>query len=202
MAVDGKTVRGSRTALTTAVQLLAAIDHHGIVLAQRQISSKSNEIPAFAPLLDQIDLSGVVVTTDALHTQHDHGRYLTGRGAHYLAIVKKNHPGLYVRVKGLPWRRMPLGHRSRDRAHHHDEIRRLKVAALHRIDYPGARQAIQVVRRRRHLSAGKVTIEQTADPWLGPSHRRAIGPHPRRSQAGIAAPWMNAPLPPLRWAPA
>ena len=99
IAVDGKTVRGSRTAPTTAVQLLAAMDHHGVVLAQRQISSKSNEIPAFAPLLDGLDLTDAVMTTDALYTQHGHGRYLIGRGAHYLAIVKKNHPGLYAQVK-------------------------------------------------------------------------------------------------------
>lgn len=35
VAVDGKTVRGSRTPAATAVQLLAAMDHHGIALAQR-----------------------------------------------------------------------------------------------------------------------------------------------------------------------
>ncbi|WP_326734070.1 hypothetical protein [Streptomyces sp. NBC_01022] len=44
--VDGKPLRGSRTATTTAIQLLAAMDHHGVALAHRQIASKSNEIPA------------------------------------------------------------------------------------------------------------------------------------------------------------
>ena len=160
IAVDGKTVRGSRTATATAVQLLAATDHHGVVLAQRQISCKSNEIPAFAPLLDGLDLTDAVLTTDALHTQHGHGRYLMRRGAHYLAIVKKNHPGLYAQVKDLPWREMPLEHRTRDRAHHREEVRRLKVAAYRDIDYPGARQAIQVVRWRRDLGTGKLTIER------------------------------------------
>ena len=90
IAVDGKTVRGSRTVTSTAIQLLAAMDHHGVVLAQRQVASKSNEIPAFAPLLDSIDLTDTVITGDALHTQHAHGTYLRERGAHYLAIVKKN----------------------------------------------------------------------------------------------------------------
>ncbi|WP_233444719.1 ISAs1 family transposase, partial [Streptacidiphilus albus] len=160
IAVDGKTVRGSRTSTATAVQLLAAMEHHGVVLAQRQISSKSNEIPAFAPLLEELDLTNAVLTTDALHTQHGHGRYLMRRGAHYLAIVKKNHPGLYAQVKDLPWREIPLEHRTRDRAHHREEIRRLKVAAYSDIDYPGARQAIQVVRWRRDLGTGKLTIER------------------------------------------
>jgi hypothetical protein len=65
--------------------------------------------------------------------------------AHYVAVVKKNHPGLYAQVTGLPWREIPLGHRTRDHAHHRDEVRRLKVAAFSHLDYPGARQASQVV---------------------------------------------------------
>jgi len=160
IAVDGKTIRGSRTRTTTAIQLLAAMDHHGVVLAQRQIASKSNEIPAFQPLLDTIGLAGTVLTGDALHTQHAHGAYLRERGAHYLAIVKRNHPGLYAQVRKLPWAEIPLDHSTRDRAHHRDEIRRLKVAAFRHIDYPGARQAIQIVRWRRELSTGKLTIER------------------------------------------
>ncbi|MGC4945796.1 ISAs1 family transposase [Streptomyces sp. DT224] len=111
VAVDGKTVRGSRTAEKSAVVLLAAMDHTGTVLAQRQIADKSNEIPAFAPLLETIeDLDGVVVTADALHTQHAHGTYLRSREAPYLAIVKKNHAKLHDRVRHLPWRDMPLEH--------------------------------------------------------------------------------------------
>jgi predicted transposase YbfD/YdcC len=160
IAVDGKTVRGSRTVTAAAIQLLAAMDHHGVVLAQRQVASKSYEIPAFTPLLDSIDLTDTVITGDALHTQHAHGTYLRERGAHYLAIVKKNHPGLYAQVRKLPWAEIPLDHATRDRAHHRDEIRRLKVAKFQHLDYPGARQAIQIVRWRRQLSTGKLTIER------------------------------------------
>ncbi|MDX3098015.1 hypothetical protein PV417_26315 [Streptomyces sp. ME19-03-3] len=36
-----------------------------------------------------------MITTDALHTRHGHGSHLTGRGAHYLAVVKENQPGLW-----------------------------------------------------------------------------------------------------------
>lgn len=149
IAVDGKVVRGSRTATAAAMQLLAAMDHHGVVLAQRQVASKSNEIPSFAPLLDGLDLENTVVTADALHTQHDHGAYLTSRGAHCVAVVKKNRPVLYAQVRKLPWRDIPLGDRTRDHAHHRNESRRLKVAAFSHLDYPGARQVIQVVRWRR-----------------------------------------------------
>ncbi|GHE14070.1 hypothetical protein GCM10010339_83430 [Streptomyces alanosinicus] len=72
LAVDGKTMRGSRTD-GTAVHLLAAALHAcQAVIAQRQIAAKSNEISAFAPLLNQIDLRGVVVNADAMHTQRAH----------------------------------------------------------------------------------------------------------------------------------
>lgn len=161
VAVDGKSVRGSRNAEKTAVVLIAAMDHTGTVLAQRQIADKSNEIPAFAPLLDMIeDLDGVMVTADALHTQHAHGTYLRERGAHYLAIVKKNHVKLHNRVRRLPWRDMPLEHYDRTRAHHRIEIRRLKAAAFDHLDYPDAKQALQVVRWRMDRGTGELTIER------------------------------------------
>ncbi|MGA6227552.1 transposase [Streptomyces umbrinus] len=75
LAIDGTTVRGSRTD-GAAVHLLAAALHAcQTVIAQRQITAKSNEIPAFAPLLDRINLRGIVVTADALHTQRTHAEH-------------------------------------------------------------------------------------------------------------------------------
>jgi hypothetical protein len=87
LAVDGKTVRGSRTD-GAAVHLLAAALHAcQTVIAQRQVAAKSNEIPAFAPLLDRIDLGGVVVTADAMHTQRAHAERVIAGGGHYLLIA-------------------------------------------------------------------------------------------------------------------
>jgi predicted transposase YbfD/YdcC len=160
IAVDGKTLRGSRTPDRPATALIAAMTHGGQVLAQRQVHSKSNEIPAFAPLLDGIDLTGAVVTADALHTQHDHAAYLHEHGAHYVAVVKRNHPGLHEKVRRLPWRDIRLDHYERGRGHHRDEIRRLKTAAFAHLDYPHARQALQIVRWRRDLGTDKLTIER------------------------------------------
>ncbi|MFE9942025.1 ISAs1 family transposase [Streptomyces hirsutus] len=126
---------------------------------QRQVADKSNEIPAFQALLDTVDLTNSVVTADALHTQHAHGTYLCARGAHYIAQVKANHPGLSDRIRRLPWREITLDHH--DRTHHHRlEIRRLKTAAFAHLDYPDARQALQVVRWRKDFTSGKLTIER------------------------------------------
>ncbi|MEE1775550.1 ISAs1 family transposase [Streptomyces sp. NPDC048210] len=159
IAVDGKTLRGSRTKDQSATTLIAAMTHGGQVLAQRQIDGKSNEIPAFAPLLDSIDLTGSEIALDALHTQHAHASHLHQRAAHYLAVAKKNHPGLHDKVRCLPWGHR-LDHYERSRAHHRDEIRRLKIAAFAHLDYPHACQALQFVRRRRDLAASKLTLER------------------------------------------
>ncbi|CAL9447291.1 ISAs1 family transposase [Streptomyces sp. NPDC093808] len=134
--------------------------HSGGVLAQRQIDGKSNEIPAFVPLLDGIDPIGAVITADTLHTQHDHAVYLHERGAHHLAVVKRNHPGPHARLCRLPWREIRPDHIEHTRAHHRDEIRRLKTAAFAHIDYPHARPALEIVRWRGDLSTGKLTIER------------------------------------------
>jgi hypothetical protein len=72
LAVDGKVLRGSRTSAGTTVHLLAASRHDTLtVVAQRQVDPKSNEIPAFTPLLAKLDLTGVVITADAL-CRHRH----------------------------------------------------------------------------------------------------------------------------------
>ncbi|WP_327002760.1 ISAs1 family transposase [Dactylosporangium sp. NBC_01737] len=90
IAVDGKTMRGSRTRHTTARHVLAAADQHtGAVLASTDVDSTTNEITRFAALLDQLhDPHGTVVTADALHCQRDHVTYLAQRGAHWMLTVK------------------------------------------------------------------------------------------------------------------
>jgi predicted transposase YbfD/YdcC len=149
IAVDGKRLRGSARD-GHQVHLLAALDHHdGAVLARRQVDGAPGEVPAFAPLLAGLDLAGVVVTADALHTQRDHAAFLVDRGGDYLLVVKANQPGLHAQLVGLPWRQIPVMDRTRDHGHGRVEIRTLKVAAVAGLWFPHAAQAIQVIRRVR-----------------------------------------------------
>ena len=105
IAVDGKTMRGARTGEDPAPHLLAALDHAtGAVLTQERVAGKSNEIPALRVLLEPLDLNGVVVTADAMHTQADTARWIRGRGGHYLLTVKDNQKTLRRTLKALPWR--------------------------------------------------------------------------------------------------
>ncbi len=157
IAVDGKTARGARAADGRAVHLLAALDHEdGVVLGQRVVDGKSNEITAFAPLLDGIDIAGAVVTADAMHTQREHAEYLTSRGAHYLLTVKANQPTLHRQLRTLPWRDIPAADLTRDKGHGRVESRTVKITAVSTgIVFPHARGAVQVTRRRRSLRSGR-----------------------------------------------
>ncbi|WP_345038575.1 ISAs1 family transposase [Streptomyces sannanensis] len=103
VAVDGKTVRGSRQGTRAAIHLLAAVLHEGqAVISQRQIAAKSNEIPAFAPLLERLDLRRCVITADAMHTQTGHAEHVVTRGGHYILVVKGNQKTLHRHCDGCP----------------------------------------------------------------------------------------------------
>jgi hypothetical protein len=90
--VDGKSLRGAIRADDRCVHLVSALRGDGIVLAQREVDAKSNEITAFRPLLEALDLTGAVVTFDALLPQTDHAKFLAEeKEAHYITVLKGNH---------------------------------------------------------------------------------------------------------------
>ncbi|MET8949143.1 ISAs1 family transposase, partial [Streptomyces sp. NPDC004542] len=69
-------------------------------------------------------------------------------------------PTLHALVKDLPWKEVPLMDRTRATAHGRDEIRRLKAVTVPRLPFPHAGQALQIVRRRRTVRTGKVSLER------------------------------------------
>jgi len=103
VAFDGKVLRGARNEDGSQVHLLSAIIHQkGITIAQKQIASKSNEIPAAKPLLEPLDLKGKVVTGDAMHTQTSLARFLVEKKkADYLFTVKDNQSILKEDIEAL-----------------------------------------------------------------------------------------------------
>ena len=155
VAVDGKTLRGAHPPDGDGrpVHLLAAMDHATrAVLGQHQVGGAPEEVPGFRPLLDGLDLAAVVVTADALHTHADAAEFLvTGKQAHYLLVVKANQPTLLARLKRLPWQRVPVADRTRDRGHGRIEHRTLKVVTVGHVGFPHAAQVLQVTRKTRTL---------------------------------------------------
>jgi predicted transposase YbfD/YdcC len=154
VAVDGKTLRGAHAPAPDGdgrpVHLLAAMDHTSrAVLAQRQVGGAPEEVPGFRPLLADLDLAGAVVTADALHTHPDAAEFLVAdKQAHYLFTVKANQPTLLARCQRLPWHRVPVLDRTRDRGHGRIEHRTLKAVTVRRFGFPHTAQVLQVTRKR------------------------------------------------------
>jgi predicted transposase YbfD/YdcC len=161
VAVDGKSARGARGEDGRAVHLLGAFDAAtGVVLGQAVVDGKTNEINAFAPLLDRVELAGAIVTADALHTQTRHVDYLTGRGAHWILTVKANQPTLLTRLRTLPWGDVPVADRTHDKGHGRVESRTVKATGVAAgIGFPHARQALQVTRRTRRARTARWRTE-------------------------------------------
>lgn len=93
IAVDGKTVRGSKENADGkgALHLVAAWAHEaGLVLAQRAVDGKSNEITAIPELLDMLALEGAIVTVDAMGTQKDIAAKIVAKKADYVLALKGN----------------------------------------------------------------------------------------------------------------
>jgi predicted transposase YbfD/YdcC len=158
IAIDGKTVRGARSATTTAPHLVSAFDHAtGTVLGQLATAAKSNEIPAVRTLLASFDLTGVVVTVDAMHTQTDTATAIIDAHGDYVFTVKANQPTLYAACKKLPWREV-TEHSSVSTGHGRRVRRTIKVVAAPAwITFTGAAQVAQI--RRTTTRAGKKTAE-------------------------------------------
>jgi len=95
LALDGKTVRGARTATQSAPHLLSVSTHHSQeTLLQVRVDDKTNEIPVAQELIPSLPVRGRVVTADALHTQSALAQRILAYGGHYLFTVKDNQPRL------------------------------------------------------------------------------------------------------------
>ena len=92
IAVDGKTLRGSQKAGKAIHLLNAWADKARLVIGQRLVDGKSNEIVALPQLLDSLFLDGCVVTVDALNTQTAIAQKIVDKGADYVLPLKGNHP--------------------------------------------------------------------------------------------------------------
>jgi DDE_Tnp_1-associated len=81
LAIDGKTLRGSRQPAVPAVQLLGALGHEvGVVWAQTAIDPGTDEVGALPALLADLVLTGRVVTLDAAFTERPVAESIVGQG--------------------------------------------------------------------------------------------------------------------------
>ena len=89
IAIDGKSLRGAAGPDGVMPHLVAALDHAtGTVLGQLATVAKSNEIPTVRMLLKALNLTGAVVSIDAMHTQDDTAQLILDGGGDYALTVE------------------------------------------------------------------------------------------------------------------
>jgi predicted transposase YbfD/YdcC len=102
IAIDGKKLRGSydRNNRKQCLYLVSAwAADHRLVLGQTKVQDKSNEITAVPALLELLDISGCIVTLDAMGTQKTIAAQIQAAKADYILCLKANHPTLFNQVK-------------------------------------------------------------------------------------------------------
>lgn len=102
--VDGKTLRGAREAGNTRsfihmVSVWSATNR--LVLGQRKVDEKSNEITAIPELLKLLEIKGCLVSIDAMGCQTEIAKTIIEQGADYVLALKANQGNLYEDVSQL-----------------------------------------------------------------------------------------------------
>ena len=95
IAIDGKTLCGSRSGKLKALHLVSAwAVNNQLSLGQVATSEKSNEITAIPQLLELLSLKGALVTIDAMGCQKDIAAKIVAGGGDYVLTIKDNQPSL------------------------------------------------------------------------------------------------------------
>ena len=170
MAVDGKTLRGSKKQGAPAAHLLSVLAPRlGLTLAQQAVADKTNEIPVALELLRHVILEGRVVTMDALLTQRSIAQQIVDAGGDYVMMVKDNQPRLHEDITTV-FALAPVAGETRtvaetvDGGHGRIEQRRLQTrdVLVGHSDWPGLAQVFPVERYVILKKTGEVREEVVA----------------------------------------
>jgi len=162
VALDGKTLRGSKKQGAPGMHLLSALAHHvGVTLAQHAVDDKTNEITAVETLLQGLVLEGRVMTMDALLSQRQVAQTIVDKGGAYVMIVKENQPQLHADIALVfaqpPWGDLQETASTVDMGHGRIEQRTLTASsALAGISsWPGLAQVFQLERQVTRKKTGE-----------------------------------------------
>ena len=99
LAIDGKTQCGNGTDTQKANHIVSCVDESGFCLCQELVDDKSNEITAIPVLLDNLNIKGHIITTDAMGCQRDIVKKIKKKRADYVLALKGNQGTLFDDVK-------------------------------------------------------------------------------------------------------
>ena len=179
LALDGKSIRGSRRVSPERKEGLQVLGLYNVtydfMLRQTPIEGKGHERSAGLALLSELDLRGVVVSADALHTQPKWCKKVLAQGGDYIAIAKGNQSELYSDI-ALLFSQPPQGWlpevqaHTTEKGHGRLELRHLRTSSQLN-DYladkwTGVQQVFSVERRitQRGVSTCEVALGITSLP--------------------------------------
>ncbi|WP_433462421.1 ISAs1 family transposase [Spirillospora sp. CA-128828] len=156
--LDGKSVRGATDADGHQLHLLAALagppgpTREAVVVAQTEVDgAKPRESVVARRLLADIDLTGKVVTADALHTVKATAELVHTRGGEFVFPVKENRRALFDALDQLAWNTAGIAHTSTTRGHGRITTRTVQVLpAPHDLPFPHVNQVFLI---ERHTTA-------------------------------------------------
>ena len=97
VAVDGKAIRSTSESgkARSSLQIITAyLTESGVVLSQKKINDKTNEIPVFQEMLGYLNIQGKTITADAMHCQRETCALITSKGGDYVIGLKGNQGNL------------------------------------------------------------------------------------------------------------
>lgn len=175
IALDGKTVRGSYDSSGKgAIHMVSAwASTNRLVLGQRKVQEKSNEIRAIPELLEVLAIAGCIVTIDAMGCQREIAAAIIDQGADYVLALKDNQPTLFEDVQWLFEQAQSIQFQdvehdvaqSLDKGHGRIEVRRCYTLSGSELDYLVQKnqwkglQTVAMVESERRLN-GKVSTER------------------------------------------
>jgi predicted transposase YbfD/YdcC len=192
IALDGKTLRGSKKQGAPGTHLLSALAHHvGVTLAQHAVDDKTNEITAVETILQHLVLEGRIVTVDALLTQRHIAQTIVDKGGDYVMIVKENQPQLRADI-ALVFPLPPVGDHpatTRTVALGHGRIEQRNLTTSEALvgysDWPGLAQVFELGRHVMFPKTGQERVEVV----YGVTSRRPEQASPERLLALVRGQW-------------
>jgi predicted transposase YbfD/YdcC len=192
MAIDGKTLRGSRQQGAPAAHLLSVLSHRlGLTLWQQAVADKTNEIPVLEEVLRGLVVEGRVITVDALLTQRTIAQRIVAGGGDYVMVVKANQPRLHHDIhllfQDVDALAEPMAAETVAVGHGRIEQRRLtsSTALVGYSDWPGLAQVFQLERRVTMKASGV----QRADVVYGVTSLRPEQAGPERLLGLVRQHW-------------
>jgi len=99
VAIDGKEIRRTKSQNNRPLHVVSAFScEYRLVLGQLACDAKSNEITAIPKLLEMLEISGCIVTIDAMGTQKEIAQKIVDKGADYCLSLKQNQRALYRNI--------------------------------------------------------------------------------------------------------